>query len=51
MIVDTALTEAQINAAMDLGNRGKSLEGFNPIFAVEPEGKLATQWGEIKAGK
>ena len=51
VIVDTALTEAQINGAMDLGNKGKSLEGFNPIFAVEPEGKLATQWGEIKARK
>ena len=49
VIVDKALTEAEINAAMELGNRGKSLEGFNPVFAVEPEGKLATQWGEIKA--
>ena len=51
VIVDTALTEAQINGAMDLGNRGKSLEGFGPVFAVKPEGKLATRWGEIKARK
>ena len=49
VIVDKALTEAEINAAMELGNRGKSLEGFNPVFAVESKGKLATQWGEIKA--
>ena len=51
VIVDTALTEAQINAAMELGNKGRSLEGFNPVFAVEPEGKLTTQWAEIKARK
>lgn len=51
VIVDKALTEAEIQEAMQLGEKGKSLEGFNPIFAVEPEGKLATQWGEIKARK
>ena len=51
VIVDKALTEAQINGAMELGENGKSLEGYNPVFAVEPQGKLATQWGEIKARK
>lgn len=51
VVVDKALTEAQINGAMELGEKGKSLEGFNPVFAVEPEGKLATQWSEIKARK
>ena len=30
---------------------GKPIEEFNPIFAVEPESKLATQWGAIKARK
>ncbi len=49
VIVDKALTEAQIKGAKDLGEKGKSLEGYNPIFAVESEGKLATQWGVIKA--
>ena len=51
VIVDKALTEGEINAAMELGENGKSLEGFNPVFAVEPEGKLATRWAEIKARK
>ena len=51
VIVDKALTEAQIKGAMELGEKGKSLEGFNPIFVVEPKSKLATQWARIKARK
>ena len=51
VVVDKALTEAQIKGAMELGEKGKSLEGYNPVFAVEPESKLATQWAEIKARK
>ncbi len=48
VVADKALTAAEINTAMELGEKGKSIEGFNPIFAVEPEDKLATQWGAIK---
>ena len=51
VVADKALTEAEIKEAMELGEKGKSIEGFNPIFAVEPEDKLATQWGTIKAQK
>ena len=50
-VADKALTGAEIKEAMELGEKGKSIEGFNPIFAVETEGKLATQWGAIKARK
>ena len=49
VVADKALTEAEIKTAMDLGEKGKPIEGFNPIFSVEPEDKLATQWGAIKA--
>ncbi|MCE2394479.1 LamG domain-containing protein [Candidatus Poribacteria bacterium] len=51
VVADKALTEAEIKEAMALGEKGKSIEGFNPVFAVEPEDKLATQWGAIKAQK
>ncbi len=51
VIADKALTGAEIKTAMELGEKGKPIEGFNPIFAVEPEDKLATQWGAIKASK
>ena len=51
VVADKALTAAEIKEAMELGEKGKSIEGFNPIFAVEPESKLATQWGAIKAQK
>ncbi len=51
VVADKALTAAEIKTAMELGEDGKPIEGFNPIFAVEPEDKLATQWGEIKARK
>ena len=49
VVADKALTAAEIKEAMELGEKGKSIEGFNPVFAVEPESKLATQWGAIKA--
>ena len=51
VVADKALTAAEIKTAMELGEKGKSIEEFNPIFAVEPESKLATQWGAIKARK
>jgi hypothetical protein len=51
VVADKALTAAEIKEAMALGEKGKSIEGFNPVFAVEPESKLATQWGAIKAQK
>ena len=51
IVADKALTAAEIKEAMELGEKGKPLEGYNPIFAVEPESKLATQWGAIKASK
>ena len=49
VILDHALTAGQIQEAMKLGEAGQSLEEFQPVFAVELQGKLATQWGEIKA--
>ncbi len=51
VVADKALTAAEIKTAMELGEEGKPIEEFNPIFAVEPESKLATQWGAIKARK
>ena len=51
VILDHALTAEQIKEAMKLGEAGQLLEEFQPVFAVEPQGKLATQWGEIKARK
>ncbi len=51
VVADKALTAAEIKEAMALGEKGKSIEGFNPVFAVEPADKLATQWGAIKAQK
>ena len=51
VVADKALTAAQIKESMELGEKGKPIEGFNPIFAIDPEGKLATQWGAIKARK
>ena len=51
VVADKALTGAEIKTAMELGEEGKPIEGFNPIFAVEPESKLATQWGAIKVRK
>ncbi len=49
VVLDHALTAGQIQEAMKLGEAGQSLEEFQPVFAVELQGKLATQWGEIKA--
>ena len=51
VILDHALTAGQIKEAMELGEKGRSLEGFQPVFGVEPQGKLAVKWGEIKMGK
>ena len=51
VVADKALTAAEIKEAMELGEKGKPIEGYNPIFAVEPESKLATQWGAIKANR
>ncbi len=51
VVLDHALTAGQIKEAMELGERGRSLESFEPVFGVEPQGKLATKWGEIKMVK
>ena len=51
VVADKALTGAEIKEAMNLGEKGKPIEGYNPIFAVEPADKLAIQWGAIKANK
>ncbi|RKU06543.1 hypothetical protein C6502_20095 [Candidatus Poribacteria bacterium] len=51
VILDHALTAGQIKEAMELGEKGKSLESFQPVFGVEPQGKLAVKWGEIKMTK
>ena len=51
VILNHALTAEQIKEAMKLGEAGQSLEEFQPVFAVELQDKLATQWGEIKARK
>ena len=48
VILSHALTQEQVKAAMELGERGKTLETFAP-FAVEPSGKLAVKWAELKA--
>ncbi len=48
VILDHALTAGQVKEAMELGEKGKSLESFQPVFGVEPQGKLAIKWGEIK---
>ncbi len=50
-ILSHALTAEQIREAVKLGEAGQSLEELEPVFAVERQGKLATQWGEIKARK
>ena len=49
IVIDKALTQAQIKEAIKLGESGKGLDTFDEIFAVEPAGKLTTKWGEIKA--
>ncbi|MCZ6675684.1 MAG: LamG domain-containing protein [Candidatus Poribacteria bacterium] len=49
VILDKALTQAEVQGAMETGEKGNTLEEFQPVFAVQPEGKLATQWAEIKA--
>ena len=51
VILNHALTAGQIKEAMKLGEAGQSLEEFQPVFPVELQGKLATQWGAIKAKK
>ena len=51
VILDKALTTGQIQEAMKFGEAGQSLEEFQPVFAVEPHGKLAIKWAEIKARK
>ena len=48
VLLDHALTAGQVKEAMELGEKGKSLENFQPVFGVEPQGKLAIKWGEIK---
>ena len=43
-LYDTALTEDEIKSIMDFGLAGKY-----KIYAVNPRGKLATGWGQIKS--
>ena len=49
IILDKAITQAQVKEAMELGEKGKSLEDFQVLFDVAPQGKLAVKWGELKA--
>ena len=49
MILNVALTPDQIQEAFNLGEKGKSLTDLPELFSVEAAGKLATQWGELKA--
>ncbi len=48
-ILSHALTQDEVKEAMELGERGKTLETFAP-FAIEPSGKLSVKWAELKAG-
>ena len=49
IILDRALTQDQVKEAMELGEKGKSLDNFQLLFDVAPQGKLAVKWGELKA--
>ena len=49
IILDRAITQNQVKEAMELGEKGKSLDNFDLLFDVAPQGKLAVKWGEIKA--
>ena len=49
IILDRAITQDQVKEAMELGEKGKSLENFQLLFDVAPQGKLAVKWGELKA--
>lgn len=49
IILDRAITQDQVKEAMKLGEKGKSLDNFEALFDVAPQGKLAVKWGEIKA--
>ena len=49
VVLSHALTAAQVKEAKELGDRGKSLDKYAPVAAVEPTGKIAVKWGEIKA--
>lgn len=49
VVLSHALTAKQVQEAKELGDRGKSLDKYVPVAAVEPAGKIAVKWGEIKA--
>ena len=49
IILDKAITQDQVKEAMELGEKRKSLENFQLLFDVDPQGKLAVKWGELKA--
>ncbi len=49
IILDRAITQAQVKEAMELGEKGKSLDNFQLLFDVDPQDKLAIKWGELKA--
>ena len=49
IILNRALTQDQVKEAMKLGEKGKSLDNFQLLFDVAPQGKLAVKWGELKA--
>lgn len=49
VVLSHALTAKQVQEAKELGDRGKSLDKYVPVAAVEPTGKIAVKWGEIKA--
>ena len=50
VVLSHALTAQQVKEAKELGDRGKSLDKYTPVAAaVEPTGKIAVKWAEIKA--
>ncbi len=51
VVLSHVLTADQVREAKDLGDRGKSLDNFVPVAAVDPAGKIAIKWAEIKAQK
>ncbi len=49
VVLSHALTAAEVKEVKELGDRGKSLDNYVPVAAVESSGKLAVKWGAIKA--
>ena len=45
VVLSHALTAQQVKEAKELGDRGKSLDKYTPVAAVEPTGKIAVKMG------